>query len=57
MPKKSQHDETAQDDDRCSACPPQEGEDEYDEPLLKPLTGFELYLMHKYIVDKEAELG
>jgi hypothetical protein len=54
---KSRDNDTNKDEDRCSACPSQEGEEVDGEPLLKPLTGWDLYVMHKYYVDKEAELG
>lgn len=49
---KSRASENNKDDDRCSACPSEEGES-----AIKPLTGFDLYLMHKRLVDQEAELG
>jgi hypothetical protein len=49
---KSRDNDTKKDEDRCSACP---GED--DELVIRPLTGYDLYLFHKKIVDKEAELG
>lgn len=52
---RSPQDENDETEDRCSACPPREGEE--GEPILKPLTGWELYLMHKRYVDKEAEQG
>lgn len=49
--------ENVNDEDRCSACPPKEGETEEGEPLLKPLRGYDLYLYHKRVVDKEAAEG
>lgn len=50
--KSQSNDETVTGDDRCSACP-EEGE----EGVIKLLTGYDLYLMHKRLVDLEAELG
>jgi hypothetical protein len=44
-----------EDEDRCSACPPREGEE--GEGVVKPLTGYDLYLFHKAVVDKEAAEG
>lgn len=38
-------------DERCSACP---SEDDEGEGVVKPLRGYDLYLMHKYLVERDV---